>query len=62
MTYDESSTDLGQVAVDHHGWNSGSGEELNFAAVYSSRTWSPEQNSGGAFFQHLMETGVLLRK
>ena len=57
--FDESSADLTEFAVEHRGWSSSSGE-LNFAKVFSSRTWSEKQHSGGVtYFQQLVESGVL---
>ena len=57
--FEESSADLKQFATERHGWMASSGE-LNFARVFSSRTWNEEQSSGATCFRHLVESGELL--
>jgi len=57
--FDDSSADLKQVAMEHHGWTQSDGE-LNFARVFSSKTWKEEQDNDVKYFKHVVENGRLL--
>jgi len=57
--FEESSPDLKQFAMEHHGWTESDGE-LNFARVFSSQTWREEQEGDARYFKHLVENGRFL--